>query len=165
MMDVTFLQLRKRIPNYDVIASIHISFFDLFKSNYITRFPCMAISPDLSVQKSNKKLSCVETVVLYSKMALSPLVFPYSMPVPFLNEMFVLARDGVDFEVDKIPGAQRGHDKAKGISYLSNIRMVFVANKPGRDFAAFDLPLLSKDDTPTDLCSEDDSHYHVLSII
>ncbi|XP_027149392.1 uncharacterized protein LOC113749757 isoform X1 [Coffea eugenioides] len=76
-------------------------------------------------------------------MALNPLVFPNSMPVPFVNEIFVLARDGVDFEVDKIPGAQRGHDKAKGISYLSNIRMVFVANKPGGDFAAFDLPLVS----------------------
>ncbi|CDP19006.1 unnamed protein product [Coffea canephora] len=75
-------------------------------------------------------------------MALNPQVFPNGMPVPFVNEMFVLARDGVDFEVDKIPGAQGGHVKAKGIIYLSNIRMVFVANKPVGDFAAFDLPLL-----------------------
>ncbi|XP_027097229.1 uncharacterized protein [Coffea arabica] len=75
-------------------------------------------------------------------MALNPQVFPNGMPVPFVNEMFVLARDGVDFEVDKIPGAQGGHVKAKGIIYLSNIRMVFVANKPVGDFAAFDLPLV-----------------------
>ncbi|CDP18781.1 unnamed protein product [Coffea canephora] len=76
-------------------------------------------------------------------MALKPLVFPSRMPLPFLNEVFVLARHGVEFEVDKIPGAQGGHVKAKGIIYLSNIRMVFVANKPVEDFAVFDLPLVS----------------------
>lgn len=27
------------------------------------------------------------------------------MPVPFVNEMFVLARDGVEFEIDKIPAS------------------------------------------------------------
>lgn len=39
------------------------------------------------------------------KMALNPQLFPNGMPVPFVNEMFVLARDGVEFEVDKIPGS------------------------------------------------------------
>ena len=38
------------------------------------------------------------------KMALNPQLFPNGMPVPFTNEMFVLVRDGVEFEVDKIPG-------------------------------------------------------------
>jgi len=38
-------------------------------------------------------------------MALNPQLFPNGMPVAFVNEMFVLARDGVEFEVDKIPGA------------------------------------------------------------
>lgn len=38
-------------------------------------------------------------------MALNPQLFPTGMPVPFVNEMFVLARDGVEFEVDKIPGS------------------------------------------------------------
>lgn len=37
-------------------------------------------------------------------MALNPQLFPNGMPVPFVNEIFVLARDGVEFEIDKIPG-------------------------------------------------------------
>lgn len=38
-------------------------------------------------------------------MALNPQLFPNCMPVPFTNELFVLARDGVEFHVDKIPGS------------------------------------------------------------
>ncbi|XP_059658357.1 UPF0664 stress-induced protein C29B12.11c [Cornus florida] len=75
-------------------------------------------------------------------MALNPQLFPNGMPVPFVNEMFVLARDGVEFEVDKIPGAPGGKFKAKGTIYLSNIRMVFVADKPVGNIYAFDMPLL-----------------------
>jgi hypothetical protein len=75
-------------------------------------------------------------------MALNPQLFPNGMPVPFLNEMFVLARDGVEFEIDKVPGNHGGHVKAKGTIYLSNIRMVFVASKPVGEFVAFDMPLL-----------------------
>ncbi|KAI3412371.1 uncharacterized protein J3R85_017402 [Psidium guajava] len=75
-------------------------------------------------------------------MALNPQLFPNGMPVPFVSEMFVLARDGVEFEVDKIPGSQGGRVKAKGTIYLSNIRMVFVASKPVGSFTAFDMPLL-----------------------
>lgn len=75
-------------------------------------------------------------------MALSPQLFPNGMPVPFVNEMFVLARDGIEFEIDKIPGTHGGKVKAKGTIYLSNIRMVFVANKRIGDFFAFDMPLL-----------------------
>ncbi|KAK2980056.1 hypothetical protein RJ640_000122 [Escallonia rubra] len=75
-------------------------------------------------------------------MALNPQLFPNGMPVPFVNEMFVLARDGVEFEIDKIPGVDGGKFKAKGTIYLSNIRMVFVANKPGGSFTAFDMPML-----------------------
>lgn len=37
-------------------------------------------------------------------MALNPQLFPNGIPVPFVNEMLVLARDGVEFEVDKILG-------------------------------------------------------------
>ncbi|CAI9768805.1 unnamed protein product [Fraxinus pennsylvanica] len=75
-------------------------------------------------------------------MALNPQLFSNGMPVPFVNETFVLARDGVEFEIDKIPGAHGDRVKAKGTIYLSNIRMVFVANKPVGNFAAFDMPLL-----------------------
>ncbi|OVA17315.1 hypothetical protein BVC80_1837g119 [Macleaya cordata] len=75
-------------------------------------------------------------------MALNPQLFPNGMPVPFVNEMFVFARDGVEFEIDKIPGTHGGNVKAKGTIYMSNIRMVFVANKPVGSFIAFDMPLL-----------------------
>lgn len=37
-------------------------------------------------------------------MALNPQLLPNGIPIPFVNEMFVLVRDGVEFEVDKIPG-------------------------------------------------------------
>ncbi|KAI3694956.1 hypothetical protein L1987_77942 [Smallanthus sonchifolius] len=75
-------------------------------------------------------------------MALNPNLYGNGMPVAFVNEMFVLIRDGVEFEVDKIPGAAGGTVKAKGKIYLSNIRMVFVADKPTESFTAFDMPLL-----------------------
>ncbi|CAN1262276.1 UPF0664 stress-induced protein C29B12.11c [Linum perenne] len=75
-------------------------------------------------------------------MALNPQLLPNGMPLPFVNEMFVLARDGVEFNVDKIPGCRSNHVKARGIIYLSNIRMVFVASKPVGIFGAFDMPLL-----------------------
>lgn len=75
-------------------------------------------------------------------MAVNPELFSNGMPVPFVNEMFVLARDGVEFEIDKIPGSHGGHVQAKGTIYLSNIRMVFVANKAVGSLIAFDMPLL-----------------------
>lgn len=75
-------------------------------------------------------------------MAENPQLFGNGMPVPFYGEMFVLARDGVEFHVDKIPSAPGGHAKTKGTIYLSNIRMVFVASKPVGNFFAFDMPLL-----------------------
>ncbi|XP_058092731.1 UPF0664 stress-induced protein C29B12.11c [Magnolia sinica] len=75
-------------------------------------------------------------------MAVNPQLFANGMPVPFVNEMFVLSRDGVELNVDKIPGANGGNVNVKGTIYLSNIRMVFVANKPVGSFVAFDMPLL-----------------------
>ncbi|MFS7899762.1 hypothetical protein Hanom_Chr03g00270041 [Helianthus anomalus] len=75
-------------------------------------------------------------------MVLNPNLYPNEMPIAFVNEMFVLIRDGVEFEVDKIAGASGGTVKAKGKIYLPNIRMVFVADKPTGNFIAFDMPLL-----------------------
>lgn len=96
-------------------------------------------------------------ILVVSKMALNPQLFPSGLPVPFTNEMFVLARDGVEFEVDKIPGADRGKVKTKGTIFLSNTRMVFVANKPVGNFAGFDIPLLythgEKFNQPIFLCN------------
>ncbi|KAJ8759934.1 hypothetical protein K2173_010080 [Erythroxylum novogranatense] len=74
-------------------------------------------------------------------MALNPDLFPNGMPVPFVNEVFVLAREGVEFEVDKIPGSHGGHVKAKESSTYQ-ISAWFLYNKPVGDFRAFDLPLL-----------------------
>ncbi|XP_039040764.1 uncharacterized protein LOC120179144 isoform X2 [Hibiscus syriacus] len=75
-------------------------------------------------------------------MAQNPQLLPNGMPVPFTNEMFVLVRNGVEFEVDKIPESQGGRVKAWGSIYLSNIRIVFVASRPAGNFFAFDMPLL-----------------------
>ncbi|KAJ4730503.1 classical AGP protein [Rhynchospora pubera] len=73
-------------------------------------------------------------------MALNPQLYGNGMPVAFIGEMFVLARDGVEFQIDKIPGP--GTVKTKGTIYLSNIRMVFVSRKPVDGFVAFDMPML-----------------------
>ncbi|EEF50170.1 uncharacterized protein LOC8285741 [Ricinus communis] len=75
-------------------------------------------------------------------MAVNPQLFENGMPVPFVNEIFVLSRDGVEFEIDKITGSHGGDVKAKGTIYLSNVRMVFLANKHVGNFNAFDMPLL-----------------------
>jgi len=75
-------------------------------------------------------------------MALNPPLYSNRMPEPFQNEVYVLVREAVEFEVNKIPGASGGKVSAKGIIYLTNVRMVFVANKPVGNFQAFDMPLL-----------------------
>lgn len=64
------------------------------------------------------------------------------MPVPFQGEIFLLTRPNVEFEVDKIPSVRRGTVSAKGTVFVSNVRVVFVANKPVDGFYAFDMPLL-----------------------
>ncbi|KAF8010408.1 hypothetical protein BT93_J1129 [Corymbia citriodora subsp. variegata] len=90
-------------------------------------------------------------------MALNPQLFPNGVPVPFVNEMFVLARDGVEFEVDKIHRFRRlsqgGRVKARGTIYISNIWMVFVASKPVGSLTAFDIPLVVPDDQHSSLFS------------
>ncbi|KAL8215164.1 hypothetical protein R6Q57_004613 [Mikania cordata] len=75
-------------------------------------------------------------------MALNPHLYSNGMPVAFVNEMFVLIRDGIEFEITNIHGANGGSVKAKGRIFLSNVRMVLVADKPTQIFTAFDMPLL-----------------------
>ncbi|KVI03695.1 uncharacterized protein LOC112513114 [Cynara cardunculus var. scolymus] len=75
-------------------------------------------------------------------MALNPHLYDNGMPVAFVNEMFVLIREGVEFEVSNIHGARGATVKAKGRIFLSNVRVVFVADKPTQSFTAFDMPLL-----------------------
>ncbi|KAM0051149.1 putative WW domain-binding protein [Helianthus debilis subsp. tardiflorus] len=75
-------------------------------------------------------------------MALNPHLYGNGMPVAFVNEMFVLIRDGIEFEINNIHGANGGTVKAKGRVFLSNVRIVLVADKPTQIFTAFDMPLL-----------------------
>jgi len=67
-------------------------------------------------------------------MALNPQLFPNGMPVAFVNEMFVLARDGVEFEVDKIPGA--GY-------YSSSFLFIILLQFPKINLGKLDLLFLS----------------------
>ncbi|RWW55873.1 hypothetical protein BHE74_00037452 [Ensete ventricosum] len=57
------------------------------------------------------------------EMALNPQLFANGMPVPFVGEMFVLARDGVEFEIDKIVGSLfvRGEKFNQPIFHCNNI--------------------------------------------
>eukprot|EP00252_Welwitschia_mirabilis_P011796 TRINITY_DN2621_c0_g1_i1.p1 TRINITY_DN2621_c0_g1~~TRINITY_DN2621_c0_g1_i1.p1 ORF type:complete len:228 (-),score=26.11 TRINITY_DN2621_c0_g1_i1:355-960(-) len=75
-------------------------------------------------------------------MALNPLLNDFRMPVPLFNEVLLLYREQVDFEVDNLNIAQGSKISARGTVYLSNVRIVFVANKPVGDFVAFDMPLV-----------------------
>jgi len=76
------------------------------------------------------------------EMALNPQLFGNSTPVPFVDEMFVLRRESVEFEVDKVAEAPGSKFSGKGTAHLSNYRIVFVLSKPLGEIRAFDLPLL-----------------------
>lgn len=75
-------------------------------------------------------------------MALNPQLYENGSPVPFVDEMFILRRDAVDFEVDKIPEAPGSKLTGRGTAYLSNYRIVFVLSKPVDNIHGFDLPLV-----------------------
>ncbi|EFJ07430.1 hypothetical protein SELMODRAFT_109689 [Selaginella moellendorffii] len=75
-------------------------------------------------------------------MALNPQLHPSGFPLPFVNEVLALARDGVEFQVEKLPDVPSGKIVTKGTIYLSNIRLVFVARQPVGNFFAFDMPLM-----------------------
>mmetsp|Transcript_10745 Transcript_10745/g.29518 ORF Transcript_10745/g.29518 Transcript_10745/m.29518 type:complete len:219 (+) Transcript_10745:76-732(+) len=63
------------------------------------------------------------------------------LPAPYPHESFVLKRSGVQLELDQVQ-TQKGKWSAWGQLYLSNIRMVFVADKADPSgLIAFDFPL------------------------
>ncbi|KAF8063821.1 satP [Scenedesmus sp. PABB004] len=63
-------------------------------------------------------------------------------PAPFANETFVLKRPQVGFELDAVQTAS-GKWSATGCLYLSNVRVVFVADKADASgLAGFDMPLV-----------------------
>lgn len=64
------------------------------------------------------------------------------IPAPFANELFVLRRPKVGFELDGVQ-TRNGKWSATGALYLSNIRLVFVADKADPSgLAGFDMPLV-----------------------
>lgn len=64
------------------------------------------------------------------------------MPAPFANEAFILRRPGCGFEIDGVR-TRKGTWSSKGCVYLSNVRLVFLADKPDESgLVGFDLPLV-----------------------
>lgn len=82
-------------------------------------------------------------------MAENPALDPQGLPVPFVSEVMVLMRQGIEFHVDHLPSLGGGKWAAKGTLYMSSVRMVFVASRPtpapsgaATPLHAFDMPLL-----------------------
>ncbi|WIA21976.1 hypothetical protein OEZ85_004333 [Tetradesmus obliquus] len=64
------------------------------------------------------------------------------IPAPFANEVFVLKRPKVGFELDGVQ-TRNGKWSTTGALYLSNVRLVFVAEKADASgLAGFDMPLV-----------------------
>lgn len=70
-------------------------------------------------------------------MALNPQLYGNGMPVAFVGEMFVLARDGVEFQVDKIPGFVFHFPRFSGFIRL------YMNSSESIDLLLFELPLSS----------------------
>lgn len=64
------------------------------------------------------------------------------VPAPYPQEVFVLKRSGMQLELDGVH-TSNGKWSAKGMLYISNIRMVFIADKPDASgLSCFDFPLV-----------------------
>ncbi|KAK9828894.1 hypothetical protein WJX72_002644 [[Myrmecia] bisecta] len=63
-------------------------------------------------------------------------------PAPFTGEVIALRRDAIDCSLDNVR-TRSGRWSARGVLYLTNMRLVFVALKPDAEsgLAAFELPL------------------------
>jgi hypothetical protein len=64
-------------------------------------------------------------------------------PAPFQGESFLASRQGMQFDIESVLTTSKKWS-AKGTMFLSNVRMVFVADAPDpvSGLAAFDLPLV-----------------------
>mmetsp|Transcript_23304 Transcript_23304/g.38980 ORF Transcript_23304/g.38980 Transcript_23304/m.38980 type:complete len:215 (-) Transcript_23304:128-772(-) len=60
-------------------------------------------------------------------------------PVGFVGEVFILSRDGMELEFELSSTGTTVN--CRGVLFLSNVRMVFIADKPTADFTALDMPL------------------------
>ncbi|GAX82994.1 hypothetical protein CEUSTIGMA_g10421.t1 [Chlamydomonas eustigma] len=64
------------------------------------------------------------------------------VPAPFPNESFLLKRDGIMLELDGVR-TTNGKWNSKGSVFVSNIRLVFIAEKADTSgLTGFDLPLV-----------------------
>eukprot|EP00210_Caulerpa_lentillifera_P008316 g7935.t1 len=63
-------------------------------------------------------------------------------PSPFTGEFFGLQRDGIDIELKDLPHDSRKTWKARGVIFLSGIRIVFIANNQRGELRSFDIPLV-----------------------
>lgn len=64
-------------------------------------------------------------------------------PAPFQGESFLASREGMQMDIDQVLTPSKRWS-AKGTVFLSNVRLVFVADQPDplSGLAAFDLPLV-----------------------
>lgn len=63
-------------------------------------------------------------------------------PAPFPLEYFALRRPGVTFEIDGVM-VRNGKWSTPGVVYMSNLRLVFIADKTDESgLTAFDIPLV-----------------------
>uniref|UniRef100_A0A7S0WI61 GRAM domain-containing protein n=1 Tax=Pyramimonas obovata TaxID=1411642 RepID=A0A7S0WI61_9CHLO len=60
-------------------------------------------------------------------------------PVVFTGEFCILTRDGMELEFE-LPTTGRKMN-CRGVLFLSNVRMVFMCDKPTPEFSALDMPL------------------------
>jgi hypothetical protein len=80
-------------------------------------------------------------------MALNPALLPMGpgapLPAPYAGEFICAARDGVRFEVTGLSDPNGGRLAfGSGCAYLTNYRLVFVADAPTAAASAVELPLL-----------------------
>ncbi|KAG5521712.1 hypothetical protein RHGRI_034060 [Rhododendron griersonianum] len=80
---------------------------------------------------------------VYSKCA-SELKRSCFQATRFIEELISFKSDVLTMALGFVLSADGGKVKAKGTIFLSNIRMVFVANKPVGNFTGFDIPLVRK---------------------
>lgn len=70
--------------------------------------------------------------------------YPVRFPLPYFGEQIALSRSGIEIKLEG-PGLRTRNHKwsARGTVFLSNMRLVFVADKPdsGSGLEAFELPL------------------------
>ncbi|KAJ0792286.1 putative WW domain-binding protein [Helianthus annuus] len=78
-------------------------------------------------------------------MALNPHLYGNGMPVAFVNEMFVLIRDGIEFEINNIHGSVSSFSSCFARSLILNVdQFVFIRTLRIAYYLGFDHWLLTR---------------------